>query len=86
VYARLDLVFGGEDGILFPLDKCVKESLEQIKVYFIGILFIMHINYIGLKLSFYVSIHFIRNIHQRFDPRLLKKNNGVNTFLLKNLE
>jgi len=52
VYARLDLVFGGEDGILFPLDKCVKESLEQIKVYFIGILFIMHINYIGLKLSF----------------------------------
>jgi len=34
----------------------------------------------------YIGKHFIRNIYQRFDPRLLKKNNEVNTFLLKNLE
>jgi len=61
VYARLDLVFGSEEGILFSSDKCVTKSWEQIKDYFIGILFIMHINYIGFKLSFVCLLVYIYN-------------------------
>jgi len=65
VYARLDLAFGGEDGILFSSDKCVSESLEHIKDYFIGILFIMHINYIGFKLSFVCLRVYIYNFNNK---------------------